>query len=129
MGHYYPLLQRMFTEMVLEKDADRIADFYHPEFRMETNQIEQGFAEFLADHRKYYSDENQMNYEIEYDDGTVVEDSDGLACRVWITTQQGDEEPTRIEVLLIAKYRDDKIWRLWELTLPNWSSLAAFEEP
>jgi hypothetical protein len=50
-----------------------------------------------------------------------------VAARVCITTSRPGEEPTRLEVVLIATYRDGRIHRLWELTWPNWSELGAFE--
>lgn len=126
MSRYYDLLKEMFDRMVVPRNADLIPVFYHPNFRMQTNQIEQGYEEFRADHEKYYAEDSGKSYQVEYDDETVVEDASGVACRVWITTQQGAGDPTRIEVVLIAKYRDGRIHRLWELTLPNWSTLEEF---
>ena len=128
MGHRYALLKEMFDQMVVPRNADLIPVYYHPDFRMQTNQIEQGYEEFRSDHLRYYAQSSGISYRVEYDDETVIEDEHGVACRVWITTQHGSQEPNRIEVLLIAKYLDERIHRLWELTLPNWSTLAGFGE-
>ncbi len=127
MGQHYDLLKEMFDRMVVPRNAALIEVYYHPDFRMQTNQIEQGYEDFRADHQKYYAQDSGKSYRVEYDDETVVEDANGVACRVWITTQQGAGDPTRIEVVLIAKYRDGQIHRLWELTLPNWSTLDGFK--
>ena len=43
-----------------------------------------------------------ISYAIAYDDEAWVEANDRVAARVWITTSRPDEEPTRIEVVLIA---------------------------
>lgn len=126
MAENFDRLRQMFDEMVIAKQASRIPDFYDPEFVMETNQIRQGFSEFLADHEGYYN--SDITYAVEYDTETVVEQGDGLACRVWVTTARPESEPTRIEVILIARFRGGRILRLWELTLPNWSTLPQFTD-
>jgi len=126
MGRYKILLKRMFDEMVIPRDSSKIAEFYHREFWMSTNQIEQGYEDFYADHVQYYSEAAQMTYSVEYDDDSFSESKDGVSARLWITTSKANAEPTRIEVILIAKYVDGKLHRLWELTLPNWASLDAF---
>lgn len=50
---------------------------------------------------------------------------DKVAGRVWITTSRPGEEPTRIEVVLIAAYRNGRIHRIWETTWPSWRNVAA----
>jgi hypothetical protein len=57
-----------------------------------------------------------------------VEAGDRVAARVWITTSRPDEEPTRIEVVLIATYLDGRIHRLWETTWPSWRTVDAFAD-
>ena len=126
MAANYDLLKEMFERMVVPRNAALIEVYYHPDFWMSTNQIEQCYDEFRADHEKYYAEDSRKSYQVEYDDESVVEDWEGVACRVWITTQQGSPDPTRIEVVLIAKYLDGRIHKLWELTLPNWSTLDGF---
>jgi hypothetical protein len=53
---------------------------------------------------------------------------DKIAGRVWITTSRPDEPPTKIEVILITQFKEGKIYRLWELTYPDWSQLPAFKD-
>jgi hypothetical protein len=125
MAGNFDRLRQMFDEMVIPKQASRVPDFYDPDFVMETNQIRQGYREFLADHEAYY--ESDLSYEVEYDHDSVVDEGDKLACRLWVTTARPGTEPTRIEVMLIARFRGGKILRLWELTLPNWATLAEFD--
>jgi hypothetical protein len=48
--------------------------------------------------------------------------------RIWITTSRPNEVPQKIEVILIAQFKNDKIYRLWELTYPDWSKLPAFKQ-
>lgn len=62
-----------------------------------------------------------------YDDDAWVENGDRLAGRVWITTSRPGEDPTEIEVMLIAQFRGGRILRLWELTWPDWSNMKAFD--
>ena len=126
MGHLTSRLQQMFDEMVIAKDISRVEDFYHRDFWMSTNQVEQNLAEFIEDHRRYYSDPD-LRYFVEFDDDSVVETPNGVSARLWITTGRSHTEMTRIEVLLIAKFVDDKIHRIWELTFPNWAHMKEFE--
>ncbi|WP_057369407.1 hypothetical protein [Mycobacterium tuberculosis] len=53
---------------------------------------------------------------------------DKVAGRVWITTSRPGEEPTRIEVVLIAAYRNGPIHRIWETTWPSWRNVAALDD-
>jgi hypothetical protein len=112
--------------MVVRKDAAAISRFYDPEFVMVSNGITQDYAAFAASHAGVY--DTEIAYSIEYDADAWLEQGDRIAARVWITTSRPNEEPTRIEVVLIAAFREGRILKLWELTWPNWSELAAFEE-
>jgi hypothetical protein len=56
-----------------------------------------------------------------------VEANDKVAARLWITTSRPGEQPTRIEVVLIAAFRDGRIHRVWETTWPSWRDAAALE--
>lgn len=119
-------LRAMFDLMVVRKDSSAISEFYDPDFEMTSNGITQNYAEFHASHQGVY--DTAITYAVEYDEDTWVEADDRVAVRVWITTQRPDEAATRIEVMLIATFRDGRIHRLWELTWPNWADLAAFED-
>lgn len=123
---YFEKLQEMFTEMVIKKNATLIPKFYHEDFLMYTNGQETDYAAFLSSHEEYYA--SPKEYKIEYDHDTFLEQGDKLAGRVWITVSVPEEKPKRIEVILIVEYRDHKIYRLWELTYPDWSNFAEFQE-
>lgn len=120
------LLREMFDQMVLRKDAELISHYYHRDFVMYSDGLAQGFDEFAASHRKVYS--TPIQYAVEYDEQTWVESADKVACRAWITTSRPGEKPNRIEVVLIAAFRDGKIWRVWETTWPSWRGVAALED-
>jgi hypothetical protein len=124
-------LKAMFDQMVKHKNADLIAQFYDPGFVMYSNGIEQTYESYEAEHRKVYA--TDISYAFEYDEQAWVSDVDAdgtgkVAGRVWITTSLPDQEPTRIEVLLIAGYLRGRILRVWELTYPNWAELDAFDK-
>lgn len=119
------LLQEMFSEMVVKKDASLIAHYYHPDFILETNGQKQNYDAFAEGHRNVYATE--VTYAIRYDDATWVESPESIAARVWIKTQRPNEAPVEFEVVLIATYLDRKIHRLWELTWPDWTQVKAFE--
>lgn len=125
--NYSDLLKEMFTKMVLGKDASLIPTYYHKEFLLFTNGQEQNYDSFLESHKTYYK--TPIQYRIKYDEKTFVEQNNRVACRVWITIQRPSEPAKEIEVILIAEYKEGKIYRLWELTYPDWSELPAFTNP
>lgn len=120
------LLREMFTRMVIGKDAEALPRYYHPEFVMTSNGHQQRFEEFAAEHQRLY--QTSISYLIDYDEAAWVESPDRVAARAWITVQRPGENAHRIEVVLIASYRDGRIHRLWELTWPDWSHLAPFTQ-
>lgn len=119
------LLIEMFEQMVKRKDASLIERYYHPDFLLHTNGAVQGYEEFADGHRRVYATE--ISYAVDYDEKAWVVTDDRVAGRVWITTERPGEEPTKIEVVLIATYLDGRLYRLWELTWPDWSQLRAFD--
>jgi hypothetical protein len=119
------LMREMFEKMVVRKDIGAIDRFYDRSFVMYSNGLTQNFDEYAASHRTVY--DTPISYSIEYDEEAWVEASDKVAGRVWITTSLPGQSPTRIEVVLIAAYKDGRITRIWETTWPSWSDLPAFE--
>ncbi|OBJ88486.1 hypothetical protein A5656_06080 [Mycobacterium gordonae] len=119
------LLREMFERMVVAKNGDLIEHYFHPDFVMCSDGLTQGFTEFRDSHRKLYA--TSIAYAVEYDEEAWVEAADRVAGRVWITTSRPGEEPTRIEVVLIAAYRDGRIHRVWETTWPSWRNVDALE--
>jgi hypothetical protein len=92
---------------------------------MYSDGLRQSFTEFRDSHLKLYA--TPITYVVEYDEQAWVEAWDRVAGRVWITTSRPGEEPTRIELVLIAAYRDGRVHRVWETTWPSWRNLAALE--
>ena len=116
----------MFSRMVEAKDVSLVDTYYHPDFRLNTNGQEQDLAEFRAGHQRVYP--TSITYRVEYDEDSWVESGNRLAARVWITTTRPGEPSNRIEVVLIAEYRDGRLLWVKELTWPDWSRLAAFDD-
>lgn len=115
----------MFSEIVLKKDASVIPMYYHKDFLLYTNEETMEYDAYLEFHKKYYA--TPIQYEIQYDEETFLEQNDKIAGRVWITTSKLNEPAKKIEVILIAQYKDGKIYRLWELTYPDWSKLPVIK--
>ena len=119
------LLKEMFSEMVVKKDASLIPKYYHSEFVLYANREIQTYQEFYDAHVEYYKTPRQ--YYVEYDENTWVEQNDKLAGRVFITIKQPDQPDIYFEVILIAQYKDNKIYRIWEVTSPDWTHMAEFK--
>lgn len=122
---YVQKLKEMFSEMVIPKNAELIGHYYHPELLLYTNEQIISYDEFVTTHQRYYA--TAIQYEVAYDEEAWVEQHEGVAARLWITTTRPGESPKKIELVLIAKFKEDKIYRLWELTYPDWSALPAFQ--
>ncbi len=123
---YIEKLKAMFDEMVVKKNLSVLSFYYHQDFLLYTNGIEMNYAAFLESHRKIY--EEPITYQIEFEEETFLEQEDKVAGRIWITTSLPNEKPNKIEVVLIAQFKDRQIYRIWELTYPDWSQLPAFKE-
>ena len=122
---YIAKLKEMFEKMVIKKDSTLIPHYYHQNFLLYTNDQLMNYDTFLKSHLEYYN--TPIQYEVVYDDETLIEQENKVAGRIWITTTRPNEMPKKIEVILIAQFKDNKIYRLWELTYPDWSNLAAFK--
>lgn len=122
----YESIKEMFHEMVIKKNASVIPNYYHPDFLMIANEKQMNYEDNLKFHQDIYK--TPIQYKIEYDDQTVVEEKEKVAFRAFITTQRPHESPRKLELIVIAHYRDGKIYRIWELTYPDWSKLPAFQE-
>lgn len=118
------LLKEMFSEMVVKKDAGLIPKYYHPEFVLYANRETQAYQEFYDAHVEYYKLPRQ--YFVEYDEAAWVEQNDKLAGRVFITTKQPEQSDINFEVILIVQYKDSKIYRIWEITSPDWTQMKEF---
>ena len=119
------LLKEMFREMVIKKDATLIPKYYHTELVLNTNGNIIKYQEFLDSHIKYYA--SSIEYKVEYDEDAWVVQNDKLAGRIFIITKKHGETEKKIEVILIAQYKDNKIIRVWELTFPDWSAMPEFQ--
>lgn len=120
------LLREMFEQMVVRKDITAIPRYHHPDFLLYTNGTTQDYEAYTRGHETVYA--SPITYRIRYDEDSWVSTEDRVAVRVWITTERPGERATEIEVVLIATCRDGLLYRLWELTWPDWSTLPAFED-
>lgn len=119
------LLKEMFSEMVIDKNASLIPKYYHSEFMLYANRETQAYQEFYEAHVEYYKLPRQ--YFVKYDEAAWVEQNDKLAGRVFITIKQPEQSDINFEVILIAQYKDNKIYRIWEITSPDWTQMAEFK--
>jgi hypothetical protein len=118
------LVRAMFDRMVAVKDLAAIEAYYDPEFELTTNGRVQDYATFVAGHERVYA--TDIEYAVEYDDDAWVQTASQVAGRLWITTRRPGQDPTRIEVVLVARLRGGRFHRVWELTWPDWSQLPEF---
>lgn len=122
---YVEKFKEMFSKMAIEKNAALIPVYYHKELLLYVNGEEIGYQAFLDDHIELYKSDKQ--YKVEYDEDTLMAQGDKVACRMWITISTPNSLPNKMEIVVIAQYKDDKIYRLWELTYPDWSKLPEFQ--
>lgn len=121
---YIEKLKEMFERMVIKKDASLIPFYYHKDFVLYANDQEMTYEAYLKFHQDIYA--TPIQYDILYDEETLLEQGEKIAARIWIRTSLPNEPPKKIEVLLIALFRDDRLYRIWELTYPDWSKMSEF---
>lgn len=120
------LLKEMFDKVTVEKNDKAIPLYYEKDFELYSNGKKMTYDEFLQLHRNIYK--TSIQYKVRYDEETFVEQGNKIAGRLFITTTKPNEPAQEIEVILIAEYKDSKLYRLWELTYPDWSKMKAFQK-
>lgn len=119
------LLKEMFDKVTVEKNDKAIPLYYDADFELYSNGNKMNYAAFLQLHKNIYK--TSIQYKIRYDDETLVEQGNKVAGRIFITTKKPNEVAREIEVILVAEYKNNKLYRIWELTYPDWSKMKAFQ--
>lgn len=122
---YIQLLKDMFEHITVQQKTEMIPDYYHPDLLLYSNGLVMDYNKFSSDFEQYCQKERQ--YQIQYDEDCFVENGEKVACRCWITLTLPSTNPIEIEVILIAIFKEGKIWRLMETTSPDWSKMSSFE--
>ncbi|KTD14124.1 hypothetical protein Lgra_0734 [Legionella gratiana] len=125
-SHYIPLLKEMFAKVTVEKNAKVIPFYYDKDFELYSNGNTMKYQEFLQLHQAIYK--TPIQYKIRYDEETFVEQGNKVAGRLFISTKKPNESEREIEVILVAEYKKNKLYRVWELTYPDWSKMKRFEK-
>lgn len=120
------LLKEMFDKVTIEKNDQAIPLYYDKNFELYSNGKKMDFDAFLKMNRDVYK--TSIQYKVRYDEETFVEQENRVAGRLFITTKKPNELVREIEVILIAEYKENKLYRLWELTYPDWSKMKAFQK-
>ena len=100
--------------------------YYHPEFKLYANGLIQEYKEYVKLHEDIYK--TDIQYKVDIQKVTVIDGPSGVSMRVFITTSKPGEQPKEIEVILIATFKDNLIYRLWELTYPDWTKINTFKD-
>lgn len=124
--NHITLLKEMFEKVTVNKDDKAIPLYYDKDFELYSNGNKMNYNKFLQMHQKIYK--TSIQYKIRYDEETFVEQGNKVAGRLFITTKNPNEPDREIEIILIAIYKDHKLYRLWELTYPDWSQMKAFKK-
>lgn len=119
------LLKQMFEKVTVEKNVQAIPVYYDEDFELYSNGNKMNYDSFLQLHTNIYK--TPIQYKVRYDNETFVEQGNKLAGRLFITTKKPDEATHEIEVILVVLYKNQKIYRLWELTYPDWSKMKTFK--
>lgn len=110
------LFKEMLEKVIIKKDASLIPFYYHTYFLFYVNDQVITYNEYLKLHQGYFA--TPIQYEIAYDEDTLMEQGDKVAGRIWITTRNPHESSDKTEIIFIVQYKENKIYRLWELTHP-----------
>jgi hypothetical protein len=110
-------LREMFERVMVAKNAALIPEYYDPEFVLHSGREAQGYAAFAADRERM--DETDISYAVEYDEDAWVQAGSDVAGRIWITASRPRQPSARTEVVLVARLRDGRLHRMWQLTGPG----------
>lgn len=125
-AHYISLLKEMFAKVTVAKNDNAIPLYYDKDFKLYSNGNAMEYQEFLQLHQAIYK--TPIQYKIRYDEKAFVEQGNKVAGRLFIATKKPNEPEREIEVILIAEYKKNKLYRVWELTYPDWSKMKRFEK-
>jgi hypothetical protein len=114
----------MFKDVTEKKQTHLISDYYHSDFQLFANGLNQNYKEYLLGHEGIHK--TAIEYKVNYDEKTFVESDNKFAGRVFIDVSLGDISE-KIEVILIIEFKDGKIYRLWETAYPDWSKMEMFK--
>ncbi len=119
------LLKEMFAKVAVEKNAKAIPLYYDKDFELYSNGKKSNYNEYLQLNQNIFK--TAIQYNVRYDEKTFVAHENKVAGRVFIITKMPNEPAREIELILIAEYKDTKLYRLWELTYPEWSKVITFK--
>lgn len=122
---YIELLQEMFAEMVEKKNVSLVSQYYHPNFKLYANGVNQNYEELYASHVKIY--QTDIAYKVTYDNESFVESGEKCAMRAFIRLSWPDKNAVELDLVLIAEFKEHKIYRVWETCYPDWSQLETFK--
>lgn len=120
------LLKEMFDKVTVEKNDKAIPLYYDNDFELYSNGNRMKYDAYLQMHKDIYK--TSIQYKVRYDDKNFVEQGNRVAGRLFITTKKPNEQAREIEVIFIAEYKGNKLYRLWELTYPDWSKMKVFQK-
>lgn len=109
-------LVEIFNEVVLKKDASQIQRYFHPGFVLKTNGQRQALATFLRRRELEYS--RSMTFEVNIDEQAWVDAETAVGARLWLTVRAPGKHPEVHEIVLLARFVDERIHRMWELCMP-----------
>ncbi len=116
-GSAFDQLKAVFQATLIDQNLEAIPQYYDRDLKLYTNGKVMDYNTYVETHQRMYSSE--ISYKIDYDIESVVEDDDKVAVRLFLTQMPSNKT---IEVVLIVKFSQGKIVRLWELTYPDWQS-------
>ena len=109
-------LVEMFNEVVVKKNASLIQHYFHPGFVLVTNGQRQALALFLRRHEIDYA--TSVSYDVHFDEHAWVEGAAAVGARCWLTVRRPGRATEVLEIVLIARYVNGRIHRIWELCRP-----------
>lgn len=123
---YIELLKEMFNEMVIKKDVSVVPKYFHLEFLLYAHGQVWNYQDHVSKHQKIYK--TPIQYAIRYQNETFIEQDEMISGRMFITLSLPNEPDKELELILIVKFKDNKIYRIWELTYPDWTQLETFKK-
>jgi hypothetical protein len=114
-------LKQMFQQFTVKKNIAVMPKFYDKAFVFEGNNITYNYQQFKQLHARLFK--TPIRYTVSFNADSWVADNTKVAVLGNITTTMPNKKPKQLSVMLIAKFHNKKIRKIWETTFPDWSYL------
>lgn len=112
------IFKEMFSEFAEKRDMSKIDHYYSNDFLLDSNHKIYDYPVYKKQQTDIFKTLKNLKV-INYDD--LFAKNDKVVSRMTIELTNKDSKVDTYYVILIAQLKNNKIYRIWEVTYPSWS--------